>query len=44
TALIKKKSRIATVPSKASKERRIEGKKQLSVIKETRRRLRPGNY
>lgn len=43
-ALIKKKARIATKPSKASKERRIEGKKVKSTIKEGRKKLKPDNY
>lgn len=43
-ALQKKKARIATKPSKASKEKRIEHKKQQSSVKESRRRLRPGDY
>ena len=38
-ALIKKKSRIATKPSKAAKEQRIQGKKKLSEIKENRKRI-----
>ncbi len=43
-ALVKKKARIATKPSKASKERRIEGKKVKSSIKEGRKKLKPDNY
>lgn len=43
-ALMKKKARIATKPSKASKERRIEGKKVKSSIKEGRKKLKPDNY
>jgi ribosome-associated protein len=38
-ALIKKKSRIATKPSKASKERRIDSKKIKSEVKSNRRRI-----
>jgi ribosome-associated protein len=38
-ALIKKKSRIATKPSKASKERRIDSKKIKSEIKGNRRKI-----
>jgi len=38
-ALIKKKSRIATKPSKASKERRIDSKKIKSEIKSNRRKI-----
>lgn len=43
-ALLRKKTRIATKPSKASKERRVEGKKQDARKKETRRKVRPGDY
>lgn len=43
-ALHKKKLRIATKPSKASKERRLEGKKRSSQVKEGRKKLRPGHY
>lgn len=39
-ALVKKKARIATKPSKASKERRIESKKITSDIKKDRRKIR----
>lgn len=39
-ALVKKKARISTKPSKASKERRVESKKIKSDIKETRRKVR----
>lgn len=39
-ALEKKKARIATKPSKASKEKRIEVKKNKSEIKDTRRKVR----
>jgi ribosome-associated protein len=39
-ALKKKKLRIATKPSKASKERRLETKKRFSEKKESRRKLR----
>lgn len=39
-ALVKKKARIATKPSKASKERRIESKKLTSDIKKDRRKIR----
>ena len=38
-ALVKKKSRIATKPSKASKERRIESKKITSEMKNNRRKI-----
>jgi len=43
-ALVKKKSRIATRPSKAIAEKRIEGKKQKAFIKEHRRKMKPGDY
>ena len=41
-ALIKKKARIATKASKASKEKRIESKKRQAQVKSGRRKLRPG--
>jgi len=40
SALKKKKPRIATKPSKKSKEKRIESKKRSSQIKEGRKKLR----
>jgi ribosome-associated protein len=43
-ALKKKKFRIATMPSKAAKEKRIEGKKRNSERKQGRQRLKPGSY
>lgn len=43
-ALVKKKLRIATKPSKASIERRVELKKNKSQIKDNRRKLRAGDY
>ncbi len=43
-ALEKKKSRIATKPSKASKEKRIEVKKNKSEIKDNRRKVRPDKF
>jgi ribosome-associated protein len=43
-ALQKKKARIATNPTKASKEKRIERKKTAGSIKESRKKLRPGDY
>jgi len=43
-ALQKKKARIATNPTKASKEKRIEQKKTAGSIKESRKKLRPGDY
>ena len=41
-ALIKKKTRLATKPSKAAKEKRIEGKKKNAVVKEMRKKIKPG--
>lgn len=43
-ALEKKKMRIATKPSKAYHENRIETKKQKSFVKERRKRIRPQDY
>lgn len=43
-ALKKKKLRIATKPSKAVKERRIEGKKRTADTKGGRKKLRPGDF
>lgn len=43
-ALKKKKFRIATKPSKAAKEKRIENKKRHSKRKDERHRLRPGLF
>lgn len=43
-AVEKKKIRIATKPSKAHHEKRIESKKQKSFVKEGRRKIRPGDY
>ena len=43
-ALKKKRPRIATKASKASKERRIESKKRKAEIKEGRKKFRPDNY
>lgn len=42
-ALHRKKARIATRPSKAAKEKRIDNKKKASELKQNRRRLRPGD-
>jgi len=44
SALKKKKARIATRPSKQSKEKRIESKKRSSEVKGGRRKLRPGDF
>jgi ribosome-associated protein len=43
-ALIKKKSRIATKVPKVIKEKILEKKKQKSSVKESRRKLKPGDY
>lgn len=43
TALKKKKLRIATKPSKQSKEKRLESKKRSSQIKEARKKFDPRN-
>jgi ribosome-associated protein len=43
-ALKKKKARIATKPSKRSKEKRIESKKRSSQVKEGRKKLRPKDF
>lgn len=42
-ALEKKKARIATRASKASREKRLEGKKKKAGIKSGRQKLRPGD-
>src|ERR1043165_8149359 len=42
--LKKKKTRIATKPNKAAKEKRLEWKKKNAETKSQRRRLRPGQY
>lgn len=44
SALKKKKFRIATKPSKAAKEKRIEGKKKAGERKAARQKFRPGDY
>lgn len=43
-ALTPKKARIASKPSKASKERRIESKKKISEHKQGRRKIRLSDY
>lgn len=43
-ALEKKKSRIATRPSRGAKEKRIETKKRQAAIKEGRKKFRSGDY
>ena len=43
-ALIKKKSRIATKPTKGMVEKRIKYKKNKSEVKETRRKIKPGEW
>jgi ribosome-associated protein len=39
-AIVKKKARISTKPSKAAKEKRIEAKKNKSEIKTNRKKIR----
>jgi ribosome-associated protein len=43
-SLKKKKARIATKPSKQSKEKRLEWKKKNAEIKSHRKKFRPGEY
>ena len=43
-ALTPKKARIATKPSKAAKEKRIESKKKQGEQKASRKKLKPGDY
>ena len=43
-ALQKKKKRIATRPSKAVKEKRLEAKKKQSQHKQSRRKIKPGDF
>jgi ribosome-associated protein len=43
-ALTPKKARIATKPSKAAKEKRIESKKKLSAHKQLRKKIKPGDH
>ena len=43
-SLVKKKIRIATHPSKAAKEMRIEGKKRNAFIKQQRSKINKGDY
>lgn len=43
-ALQKKKPRIATKASKASKEKRLEWKKRNAEVKSGRQKLKPGDY
>ena len=44
SSLKKKKPRIATRPSKRSKEKRLESKKRSSEVKEGRKKLRPKDF
>lgn len=44
SALKKKKARIATKPSRQSKEKRLESKKRSSQIKEGRKKFRPKDF
>lgn len=43
-ALKKKKLRIATKPSNASKERRVEAKKRTADVKQGRKKFRPKDF
>jgi ribosome-associated protein len=43
-ALTPKKARIATKPSKAAKEKRIESKKKTAEHKQARKKVRPTDY
>lgn len=43
-ALKKEKKRIATKPSRAAKEKRLDLKQKQSQHKENRRKIRPGDY
>lgn len=43
-SLVKKKSRIATQPSRAAKEKRIESKKRQSDIKSMRKKFKAGDF
>jgi Protein chain release factor B len=43
-ALKKEKKRVATKPSKAAKQKRLESKQKQSQHKENRRKIRPGDY
>jgi ribosome-associated protein len=43
-ALKKKKMRLATKPSKAAKERRIESKKRSAEVKQGRKKFRPKDF
>lgn len=43
-ALQKKKARIATKPTKAAKEKRVEGKKKTAERKRTRQKWKPGTF
>lgn len=43
-ALLPKAKRIATKPSKASRQKRLEGKKLEGKVKEGRKKIRPDDY
>jgi ribosome-associated protein len=43
-ALQKKKLRIATRPSKAAKERRVENKKKTAEVKQARKKFKPRDF
>ena len=44
SALKKKKARIATKPSRRSKEKRLESKKRSSEVKDARKKFRPKDF
>jgi ribosome-associated protein len=44
SALKKKKARIATKPSRQSKEKRLESKKRSSQVKDARKKFRPKDF
>ncbi|HTS43885.1 MAG TPA: alternative ribosome rescue aminoacyl-tRNA hydrolase ArfB [Puia sp.] len=43
-SLKKEKKRLATKPSPASKEKRVDSKKKTGTIKEARKKIRPADY
>jgi ribosome-associated protein len=43
-SLKKEKKRIATKPSAASKEKRMDSKKKIGQVKDARKRIRPPDY
>lgn len=42
-ALHRKNARIATKPTRASKEKRVDTKKKAATVKQNRKRIRPGD-